>query len=346
MKALSLVLASIAGAGIMCSCSDNDTAEEPDRGKTISFGALVPGVTRSVATTTSTISSFQVYAFTAGKPYMENVTVSRNGATWSYSPVMYWPETPVNFYAYSPDISVSPSEEPSGLNTIVNYNNKGDTDFLYAVNVGQVAKSTPVMMNFRHAMSKVNVNLSSSNSMITVKVYHVSLLDVKHKGSFTFPSTSTTSGSQQGVGYWSNLNSPIDIITFYSISADEALTLTNTPVDVTEKNLEIDYMLPQPLDNVDFNGTEFTGNAIQIDCEIFDAASGSKIWPRQDTPDYLLVPHTPCGRLIYPLTTSNLTEWKIGCSYIYNIKIDNPNVLKPIDFNVTVDEFNIDNISQ
>lgn len=346
MKALSLILASIVGAGITCSCSDKDIVEEHDMGNTISFGALVPSVTRSAATTTSTISSFHVYAFTAGKPYMENVTVSRNGATWTYSPVMYWPETPVNFYAYSPDIPDSPDADHTGLNSIVNYTNQGNVDLLYAVNVGQIAKSTPVMMNFRHAMSKVNVRLSSSNPMITVKVYNVSLLDVDYKGSFTFPSTSTAAGSEQGVGHWSNLNSPINILTFYSLSPDEALTLTNTPVDVTEKNLEMDYMLPQPLENVDFNGSEFTGNAVQVDCEIFDASSGAKIWPRQDTPDYLLVPQTSYGRLVYPLTTSDLNEWKIGCSYIYNIKINNPNVLKPIDFNVTVDEFNIENISQ
>lgn len=343
MKTLSVILASIAGAGIMCSCSDNEPVVERGPENAISFGALVPNAVRSAATTTATINSFQVYAFTAGKPYMENVTVSRNGATWSYSPVMYWPETPVNFYAYSPDISDSPDVESSGLNSIVNYDNQGSTDFLYAVNVGQVAKSTPVMMNFRHAMSKVNVRLSSSNAAIKVKVNHVSLLNVNHKGSFTFPSTTTAAGSQQGVGSWSNLNSPTDILIFYAMSPEDALTLTNTPSDVTENNLNIDYMLPQPLTTVDFDGSEFTGNAVQVDCEIFDAASGAKIWPRQDTPDYLLVPQSPSGKLIYPLTTSALTEWKIGCSYIYNIKIDNPNVLKPIDFNVTVDEFTIDN---
>ncbi len=343
MKTLYVIFASIVGTGMITSCSDNEPVVERDTGNAISFGALVPNTTRSAATTTSTINSFQVYAFTAGKPYMENVTVNRDGATWSYSPIMYWPETPVNFYAYSPDISNSPDVESSGLNSIVNYNNQGSTDFLYAVTVGQVAKSTPVMMNFRHAMSKVNVRLSSSNSAIRVSVNHISLLNVNHKGSFTFPSVSTAAGSQQGVGSWSNLNSPLDILIFYALSPEDALTLTSTPADVTENNLNIDYMLPQPLTTVDFNGSEFTGNAIQVDCEIFDAASGAKIWPRQDTPDYLLVPQSSCGRLIYPLTTATLTEWKTGCSYIYNIKIDNPNVLKPIDFNVTVDEFNIDN---
>lgn len=346
MKTHSVISAAMLFAIGLGACSDDTPAPAPvPKGNAISFGALVPKATRGSTTTTATINSFQVYAFTAGKSYMENVTVSRQGATWSYSPVMYWPETPVNFYAYSPDISDSPDVESSGLNSIVNYNNQGTTDFLYAVTLAQVAKATPVMMNFRHAMSKVNVMLSSSNPTIKVKVYHVSLLNVKHKGSFTFPAATTAAGSNEGVGSWSNQNSPIDILIFYAMSAsdEDMLTLTSTPVDVTENNLGTDFMIPQPLADVDFDGNEFTGNAVQIDCEIFDSASGAKIWPRADTPDYLLVPQSNAGKLVYPLTTSSLRAWKIGCSYIYNIKIDNPNVIRPIDFNVTVDEFNIDN---
>lgn len=342
MKTLFVILGSAVMVGALGSCAGDDPVVEQASPNAISFGALVPNATRSSSTTTANIKSFQVYAFTAGKPYMENVTVSRNGATWSYSPVVYWPETPVNFYAYSPDITASHEVGPSGLNSIVNYNNQGTTDFLYAVNLGLVAKSTPVMMNFRHAMSKVNVMLSSSNADITVKVSHVSLLNVKYKGSFTFPSSTTVSGSQSGVGSWNNINSPLDILIFYALSDEDEMTLSSTPVDVTENNLGVCFMIPQQLVDVDFNGSEFTGNAIVVDCEIFDSNSGAKIWPRPDTPDFLLVPQSPCGRLVYPLSTSVLREWKLGCSYIYNVKIDNPNVLKPIDFNVTVDEYNIE----
>lgn len=346
MKTLSVISAASLLALCTVACTDDAPAPasvQNGNGNAIGFSALVPKTTRGAATTTSTINSFQVYAFTAGKPYMENVTVSREGATWSYSPVMYWPETPVNFYAYSPDIAHSPEVESSGLSSIVNYNNQGSTDFLYAVTLAQVAKATPVMMNFRHAMSKVNIMLSSSNSTIKVKIYHVSLLNVKQKGSFTFPSVSTASGSSDGVGVWSNQNTPYDILVFYAMSDEDLLTLTSTPVDVTENNLNVDFMIPQSLADVDFDGNEFTGNAVQIDCEIFDSASGTKIWPRADTPDYLLVPQSSAGKLVYPLTTSALRAWKIGCSYIYNIKINNPNVIRPIDFNVSVDEFNIDN---
>ena len=41
-----------------------------------------------------------------------------------------------------------------------------------------------------------------------------------------------------------------------------------------------------------------------------------------------------------------MTEWNPGCSYIYNITIDNPSVLfDGIEFGVTVDEF-VDGIAE
>lgn len=38
---------------------------------------------------------------------MDGVKVTRDGASWVYSPEAYWPVTPVNFYAFSPEINVS-----------------------------------------------------------------------------------------------------------------------------------------------------------------------------------------------------------------------------------------------
>lgn len=89
-------------------CSDNEAPAEMNESHAISFNAVASKQPRSAATTTASLKKFIVYAFTGSKPLIEGVTVSRNGGLWTYSPIAYWPETPVNFYAFSPDISDSP----------------------------------------------------------------------------------------------------------------------------------------------------------------------------------------------------------------------------------------------
>lgn len=341
-RQLAGVMTAIATLAAVISCSDRDNEPTAAADGAISFGATVPKASRSTSTTTTSIKQFTVYAFTNGKPYMENVKVTRSGAGWVYSPVSYWPSTPVNFYAYSPDISNAPTVDGSTAGQIKDYSNNGTIDLLYAVNMDETAKASPVMMNFRHAMSKVNVMLSSQNAAITVKVGHVSLNNVDFKGTFTFPQATTSQSAPDNIGTWSDQKQPINILTFYAIEETDAYTLTSTPKDITEGNLNIDYMIPQPLTVLETGGNDYSGNAIQIDCEIFDTASGAKIWPNAATPPSQLIAETGYGRLLFPVTTATIKEWETGHAYIYNIQIDNPDELKPINFGVTVDEYIIE----
>ena len=109
---------------------------------------------------------------------MQNVHVTRSGSSWTYSPVAYWPSTPVNFYAFSPNITNSPSTGTPGLGTIPGYNSNGATDLLYAVNMDESPDGTPVNLNFRHALTRVSAMLSSSNPAITVHVHYVKLYNI------------------------------------------------------------------------------------------------------------------------------------------------------------------------
>lgn len=332
-------------SGMLASCSSGDEADVKAPGKAdnaIVFNAMVPKAPRAASTTTATIKEFYVYAFTAGKPYMEHVAVRRNGSSWTYTPVMYWPDTPVNFYAYSPNITNTPVVGDDVIGDIPAYNCDGQTDLLYAVNIGETAKASPVNINFRHALSRVTVMLSSSNANIRVNVRHVSLHGLYHTGTFYFPDATTSSSSPDNIGKWDDLTLNYDVLLFYALDNEDNLDLTTTPVDVTENNLDISFFIPQPLTKMSLDGATYAGNYIAVDCEIFDSTSGAKIWPTGSTPPSQLVPETPAGRLVFPLTTSTIDEWKIGHAYIYNIKIDNPVVLQPIDFNVTVDDYEIE----
>ena len=320
-------------------CSNNEAPDGMNGQHAISFNAVASKQPRSAATTTASLKSFVVYAFTGSKPLIEGVTVSRDGGLWTYSPIAYWPETPVNFYAFSPDISQSSKITGVGSNMIPGYVNSGDIDLLYAVNIGEYEKPTPVAINFRHAFSKVDVMLSSTNVDIQVKVSHVSLCNIYTTGTFLFPQATTSLADSEAVGSWVDLKTNQKMLIFYAIDNESQITLNSHPANLTEGTLNVQFFMPQQLSKVDLAGNDYVGNFIQVDCEIFDTSSGAKLWPKSDTPSYMLVPQTDLGRLIFPLKTSNVDEWKMGYSYVYNIAINNPSVLDAIEFEPTVDEY-------
>ena len=101
-------------------------------------------------------------------------------------------------------------------------------------------------------------------------------------------------------------------------------------------------MIPQPLTDVQLSENGYAGTYIEVDCEIFDSTTGAKLWPNANTPSYMLVPHTETGRIIYRASSANVKEYQPGHAYIYNISINNPNVLDKIEFDVTVDDYSID----
>ncbi len=76
---------------------------------------------------------------------------------------------------------------------------------------------------------------------------------------------------------------------FYPIDDSDIIDLTSTPVDITENNLNASFFIPQPLTQLGFDGTKYTGNGIEVDCELFDTATGTKIWPNASTPPAQLV---------------------------------------------------------
>lgn len=323
-------------------CVGEDAPQPDPAGNTIGFNAIVPKSPRGESTTTATIKEFIVYAYTGGSPYMQNVHVNKSGGTWTYSPVAYWPNTPVNFYAFSPDITNSPSTGSPELGSIPGYKSNGDIDLLYAVNMNETSDGTPVSLNFRHALTRVTAMLSSSNAAISVKVHYVKLYNIYHQATFNFPQATTAPSMPANVGSWSDFSLQSDQLLFFPIDPSDMVTLTPTPADITANNINASFFIPQSLTPLGFDGTNFTGNGIEVDCEIFDTASGAKIWPSASTPPAQLVQESSAGRLFFPVTTDAVTEWKIGHAYIYNIKIDNPDVLKPIMFDVNVEEMQLE----
>ena len=329
-----LIAASFITILFLGSCSQNESSiDTPQTG--IGFSATAPKASRAAATTTASLQKFIVYAYTESTILMDGVTVSRDGGSWTYSPIVYWPGTAVNFYAISPDMRGYVPESSDGSHTIreMTY---GGTDLIYAVSLNQHERPTPVNLTFRHAMSKIAVMLSSTNSKYNIKVYHVLLRNIFLKGDFSLPDETTTNAT--GEGEWENLDLKSDAMVFYDHGTP--ISLSSTPVDITSNNLDASFFVPQPLDPLSFTTSgQFSGGYIQVDCEIIDKTSGKKIWPSEYTPDYLLVDNSPCGRMLFPLLTADVKKWHQGYSYIYNIIINNSYVLDTIEFQPGVIDF-------
>lgn len=344
MKAHLLLLAFIGSGIALPACTENSETDSPANQNAISLSAVVPNGSRSASTSTASIKDFIVYAFTEGSTLMNGVKVTRDGGSWTYTPEAYWPVNPVNFYAYSPDISTTTTITGNGGGNIPGYVNDGQVDLLYSVKKDVVQQAAPVSLNFRHALSKVSIFLSSKNPRIKVTVSYIALKNVYYEGSFTFPQASTLASTPDVVGSWSNLKRLSDCLTFAIIGNEDKVDLTPQPTDYTLTNLDCSYIIPQPLTDVQLSAAGYSGNYIEVDCEIFDTATGAVLWPNSHTPDYMLVPHTETGRIVYPATSDVVKAFLPGHAYIYNIEINNPDVLDKIEFDVTVDEFSIDQI--
>ncbi len=236
MKLIYPFLGLIGACSLLASCSD-DMDETPMQSNAISFSAVAPNGSRATPTTTASLKEFVVYAFTEGSTLMDGVTVTRSGGSWTYSPEAYWPVNPVNFYAFSPDITNSPDIKGMDSGSIPDYLNPGNVDLLYSVKTQVTQQAAPVLLNFRHALSRVSVLLSSTNQRIQVKVSHISLCNIYMQGTFNFPNSSTLASTPEVIGSWTMLKRFGKNLLFYAFSDDEAETLTPQPTDYTENTL-------------------------------------------------------------------------------------------------------------
>lgn len=315
------------------SCSDNNS-DGPDTGYTITFNASAPRSNRAVVTT-NTLKDFKVWAFTDGQPYMSDVTVDRTDNGWTYSPSKYWPvNKALNFYSYSPAITTTTASDASNPD-IPGFVNSGSTDLLYAVNIGEVrgaSNPAPVQINFRHALSQVRFQArprvaKDGEQSISVKVHALDLLGTYSVGSFNFP-TSTTGIGNKVTGEWNSQATPADM----QIYKGGMMLSTDTPAELLSTGYI--FAIPQVLPTSEYSGGAYKGVYARVLCEIFDRATGVKIWP--SAADEV---SAGAGYIYFPLSTTSGSEWLLGKAYRYTLNIDVPSTANKIDFDVTVEDF-------
>ncbi len=334
-----------------CSQEEEEPFPEPPGGaQEIRFAASTD-YSRASDITTNNLTSFNVYAYTGNSSerttFMDNVTVTKTGTNlWTYSPVEYWPsKQAVDFYAFAPAgwVGADGPLAPVAYDAI-----SGSDDIVYAVSPDLTGYSemanAQVLFNFRHALSKLTVKMSSTNTGLKVVVTNVTMSNIMTRGNFYFPSASTAGpATENSTGRWEDQNTPHTYIMHWSQSLSERFTLTSTPAVIEPTGIgrggEM-YVIPQQL--VFQNQGSGSDTYISVQCSIYDASSGEHLWPNANTPPENLIngSTTGDGLLKFPLLTSLNTEWKPGVHYIYNLVINSNKEMGAIEFgNPSVDTF-------
>ncbi|MDE5827102.1 MAG: fimbrillin family protein [Duncaniella sp.] len=342
----------IAAMGLWsCSNDDEPSSNRNTPANAIRFAANTEHNSRAGDFTTNNLRSFNVYAYTGTGTnpvlFMDNVTVRKNSNnSWTYSPIQYWPANDkVDFYAFAPSTWIGSS---GPLKAIPYDASEANEDLIYATspdmsgNTG--SPNAQVVFNFRHAMSKVTVKMSSTNTGLRVQVSNVAIANIMTRGNFHFPSGSTAEPvADHTVGTWTDQNTPIPYLLHISQTADDVITLTTTPTDMSATGLGIGgakYVIPQDLVWMS-NGTD-KDTYITVMCSVYDRASGEKLWPNANTPKDNIVEGSTFGDglLKFPLSTSQFTSWRPGYYYTYNLVINSNDEMGAIEFgNPTVEGF-------
>lgn len=353
-KLLLSILASFAIALSSCSADDGPAdAGVPKSDRQIRFGASTEMTRADI--TTNTLKTFNVYAYTGTgtnpKVFMDNVVVTKNATNvWTYSPVEYWPaKESLDFYAFAPADWLGTATPV----TAIPYDNSyASDDIVYAASPNMTGNTgspnAQVLFNFRHALSKVIIKLSSTNTSLQVKVTNVALANIAMKGNFHFPGVSTSGNvTPNSIGQWTDQNSPGPYLYHMSQVAADIITLDTTPNDLSGSESGFGgakYLLPQKL--IWNNKGSGSDTYLTVMCSVYDAHTGTKLWPNANTPTENIVEGSTYGDglLKFPLSTASFDEWQPGYEYVYNVVINSNDEMGAIQFgDPSVDAFvNVD----
>lgn len=332
----------------------NDETIEMNPGNAVAFRPSTENSTRATVTTSNTIQDFKVWGYYKKNDnadytsFMEEQVVNKAGDEWVYSPVRFWPTTgSVDFYSVSPaDVTTNITKDAQQIvNYTVNTDPAQQIDLLYAVNMGcdDSNSKNGIPVNFRHALSQVVFKAKTVNPSIEVEIESITLKSVMSKGTFTFPTETTTAiGSfdtyeeavEDGTfGKW-ELSKDGKDLQFYTVKLDQAKTVPSNgeAVDLTTTDNGVLLLMPQVLAESDYTYEGQTGSSapkMEIKCKIYNVSGEDKT----------LV-------LGYPSSFGTLRNipfegtWQQGRKYTYTLIFgEEMGDLEKVNFTTSVDEF-------
>lgn len=374
-KTLVCAMASIIGVAAMTSCSSEaDFAEGAKTNDLIQFVTDADPMTRSI-TTTSSLNEFTVSAFLKQDAlrslYMDKVAVTKVDGSWKTAGEYFWPYNgTMSFFSYAPsslEVAMPGAADfdvktPS-LDYIAPSNAIDQKDVIYAVNAdhkftGSVASSV-VNVNFRHALSQIVFSAKCENANWVVDIADVQIYNVKSKGSYTFPASTTLALTEEGNDVRGNWDVKADLNSYNT--GFEAITNIGSATTTLTSSTKLPLLLiPQTSNAWDPKADpkcENKGSYFMIRCKLKQKAADSdnyiRMWPKGDEEAY--------GYVAVPVQI----DWKEGkkYTYIFNFKdgagfipptetgagedvVPGSPTLAKITFDVVVDDFTTETTSQ
>lgn len=289
----------------MSSCS-KDEVVEVNNGNAIAFRAsLDRAISRGSETDLNNLQAFKVTAIGNDKNYFTNLVVnsSDGGHTWQTASTYYWPSFGLSFFAYAPqDIGSGAVSIDNSAKKITGFSPSQTVaeqkDLVIAYNKGDRLKNEKpgVALNFKHALSQIEVKAKCMNSNIKVEVLGVKVMNVAGTADFTFPEDKPTDSSYElSQGQWTNAKGTQG----YLIKGTTPVTLTSNAQSIMMDAGNF-MLIPQTLTKWD--GTAVSGGAyLSVLCRISSVDGDNEV-------------------LLYPLATS--TDDKSGKYGLSAVAID------------------------
>lgn len=205
----SILLLAVATVAL-ASCS-KDEITSINNGEGISFRSSIGRPqSRANLTTLATLGAFKVTAIGNSANYITNlnVTTKNNGAKWDPEATYYWPNYELAFFAHAP----SDLTGVSVLNGAKKINNftppttaAAQKDVLISYNKGTKAanEGAGIALNFKHALSQIEVRAKLLNPNIRIEVIGVKIGSVRSRSTFTFPELVTNNAFSLPRSNWS-----------------------------------------------------------------------------------------------------------------------------------------------
>lgn len=307
-------------ASVMVSCS-NDDIVDVNHGEGIAFRAsLDRALTRANATNLENLNAFNVTAIGNGQNYFTNmpVTSEDKGSTWKPAHTYYWPSYDLSFFAYAP-------QEPGGTVSIDNNGKKitgfspsqkvsEQKDLVVSYNTGNKKNNEEkgVAMNFKHALSQIEVKAKCSNEKIKIEVRGVKLVNAAATADFTFPNEVTNTNYTLTQDKWSNLQEKDDHSKAYMITGKDKVELKAVAQSIMFGDDNF-MLIPQKLTKWD--GTESKNGAyLSVLCRIYSLDDGNEtlLYPRPTEND------NKDGKYAFAAVAID-TDWEPGKKYTYTL---------------------------
>lgn len=194
---------------IAASCSKNEVVEVNQDGNEIQFSVVANNATKAadIYCNNNKPSEFTVFAESSdGKTYIDGdkIVSSDGGNTWvNQSGTRFWPNgLYVDFYAVvngdiTWNVTAADGTAPASIeNFRVPTTVADQKDLLYSVKKGlekgaTEAETSPVELNFRHALSQIVFQAKNTNPNLYVEVSGVSIVNVGNTNTFAFPTANT-----------------------------------------------------------------------------------------------------------------------------------------------------------